>query len=266
MANQNVIDCFSRSAESYDGYATIQQEVGRQLLEMLDRSDCATILELGCGTGNFTSLLAQRFAGARIRAVDVSPAMIQVAARKFRDRRVTLRVADAETMNFAGPHDLVAANASFHWFEDLPATVPKLARACAAEGTLLFSTFGPETYRELNVCLRERWGPDVACVAEGFPEHTVLEDLLRQHFQSSEVCERMHTHRFDCLWDLLRTIKYTGTQGRRSAERRFTRADMRKLEQAYLARFSGIVATYQVFYGVARGCFCPTGSHMPART
>lgn len=259
MANQHVIDRFSRSAESYDGYATIQREVGRQLLSMFDQTACAAILELGCGTGNFTNLLAERFAGAEIQAVDISPAMIEVAARKLRDRRVTLRVADAETMELSGPHDLVAANASFHWFEDLPAILPKLARSCAAEGTLLFSTFGPDTYRELNACLRRRWGPDVACVADGFPDRSELQGLLRQYFRQADVREQTYVRHFDCLWDLLRTIKYTGTQGR-SSERGLTRADVRALEQAYAKQFGGIVATYQVFYGLAHGGACPTGT------
>jgi len=263
MANQHVIDRFSRSAESYDGYAKIQEEVGRQLLTMLDQTTCTAILELGCGTGNFTSLLAERFAGAEIQAVDISPAMIRVAARKLRDRQVTLRVADAETMDLSGPHDLVAANASLHWFQDLPAILPKLARACGEEGTLLFSTFGPETYRELNACLRHRWGPGVACVAESFPNRDALEHLLRQHFREAKVCERTHTRPFAGLWGLLRTIKYTGTQGR-SAERPWTRGDVQALEQAYLARFGSIVATYQVFYGVATGGGQPSDSRVPA--
>jgi malonyl-CoA O-methyltransferase len=252
MAHQNLIDCFSRSAESYDGYATIQREVGRQLLAMFNQAACAAILELGCGTGYFTSLLAERFTGAEIQAVDISPAMIQVAARRLRNRRVTLRVADAETMKFSGPHDLVAANAAFHWFEDLPAILPRLAHACAVKGTLLFSTFGPDTYQELNTCLRQRWGPDTACVAEGFPNRSLLEDLLRQHFRQVKVRERTHIRRFNSLWDLMQTIKCTGTQGGRSAQRRITRADLLALEQAYADRFGGIVASYQVFYGLAR--------------
>jgi malonyl-CoA O-methyltransferase len=252
MVKQDVIDCFSRSAESYDDYATIQWEVGRRLLSMFDRSTCAAILELGCGTGNFTSLLAERFAEAEIHAVDISPTMIQVAARKLGHRSVTLRVADAETMDFPGPHDLVTANASFQWFQDLPALLPKLADACGAHGTLLFSSFGPATYRELNVCLRQRWGPDAAGVAEHFPKRGVLEDLLREHFQHTTVQEQTHIERFHCLWDLLRTIKYTGTQGGGSHGRRFTRTDVLALEQAYEERFGGIVASYQVFYSLAR--------------
>jgi malonyl-CoA O-methyltransferase len=178
--------------------------------------------------------------------------MIQVAARKLSGRRVTLWVADVETMELAGPYDLVTANASFQWFDDLPALMPKLAQACSADGTLLFSSFGPETYRELNACLRELWGSEAATAAERFPDGAVLEHLLQEHFQEAEVQERIHTATFDCLWDLLRTIKCTGTQGGSPWDHHFTRTDVTALEQAYLDRFGRILATYQVFCGKAQ--------------
>jgi len=252
MAKISVTRSFSRSAESYDDYAVIQSEVGERLLTLLDRKVYATILDLGCGTGNFTGILSERFADAEIHAVDISPAMIQVAARKLRNRRVSLWVADVETMELTGTYDLVTANASFQWFEDLPALMPKLAQACTAEGTLLFSSFGPNTYRELNACLHELWGLDAASAAQRFPDGAVLEHLLQEHFQQAAVQECIHTATFDCLWDLLQTIKCTGTQGGSSWEHRFTRTDVAVLEQAYLERFGCIVATYQVFYGRAQ--------------
>ena len=98
MAKISVARSFSRSAESYDDYAAIQSEVGERLLTLLDRDTYTTILDLGCGTGNFTGILRARFADAEIHAVDISPAMIQVAARKLDNRQVTLWVADVEMM------------------------------------------------------------------------------------------------------------------------------------------------------------------------
>ena len=139
--------------------------------------------------------------------------------------------------------------------DEIP-TLPRLPIVVAGCGWSITS-FGPDTYRELNDCLRRLWGPDAASVAEGFPTRCVLEEVLREHFRQATVEERIHSKKFDCLWDLLRTIKYTGTQGRRSKQRPFTRADVLALEQTYRERFGGIVATYQVFYGLARGCARP---------
>ena len=47
MAKPRVARSFSRSAESYDDFATIQSEVGERLLTLLDRDTYATILDLG---------------------------------------------------------------------------------------------------------------------------------------------------------------------------------------------------------------------------
>ncbi len=81
---------FSRYAEYYDQYCSVQSLCARKLIEK-NKTDCIRsllskrasgplrILEIGCGTGNYTKLLIKRFPNAEIKALDISPAMIKIA-------------------------------------------------------------------------------------------------------------------------------------------------------------------------------------------
>ena len=58
---------FSRHAGSYDGFTDIQNETAKILADMLPGGDVASILEIGCGTGNYTLLLREKFKGSAIK-------------------------------------------------------------------------------------------------------------------------------------------------------------------------------------------------------
>ena len=65
-----------------DRYLTYADERGRPFVELLARVEAdapATVLDLGCGPGNLTTLLRRRWPGARVRGLDSSPEMIDRA-------------------------------------------------------------------------------------------------------------------------------------------------------------------------------------------
>lgn len=78
MADQQIIDTFDSWAESgrdagmEDGHG----DVVRQVIEKLDIAPGETVLDLGCGNGWATRLLAQTNAGVQAIGVDASPKMI----------------------------------------------------------------------------------------------------------------------------------------------------------------------------------------------
>jgi len=79
---RQVAASFSRAAESYDGVADLQRAVGNHLLEQLPADlQPSRWLDLGCGTGHFSRLLALRFAGAEGLALDIAEGMLRTPAR-----------------------------------------------------------------------------------------------------------------------------------------------------------------------------------------
>jgi SAM-dependent methyltransferase len=96
----------------------------------------AQALDVGCGTGGFSRLLAQRF--RRVLAVDLSPRMVELAReRSPRYPNVDFQVADAMACEFpAGQFDCVASIATLHHlpFEGF---LSRVKNALVPGGTLL---------------------------------------------------------------------------------------------------------------------------------
>jgi malonyl-CoA O-methyltransferase len=152
---------FNRSARTYDDHCRVQRLMADRLMARLRGApEPLRILELGCGTGYFTGLLAAAYPRAEIRALDFAGRMVEAARARVRNPLVQLEVADAETAGFpVGAYDLIVSNAAVQWFDDPAGTLAGLASALRPGGRMLHSTFGPATFRELREVLGEAEPP-----------------------------------------------------------------------------------------------------------
>lgn len=239
---------FSRYAHLYDSYADIQKESGRRLLDCVKGGDFADILEIGCGTGNLTLDLRRKFKGAKIKALDISGKMIEVARKKLEGSNVEFIVTDAEEITCHEKFDLVISHASFHWFMDLEKTLAVYKKLLRENGRIVFSAFGPLTFSELNVCLKSilKTGP---IHAGFFLNKDGLKSMLSRHFGEIQIQEAGYEEYFLSLKDLLYKIKYSGIRGSGIGDgARISRKALKEIESEYLKKFSRIRATYQVFF------------------
>lgn len=98
----------------------------------------ARIIDLGCGPGNSTAVLARRWPHAALTGLDSSPAMLATARQTHPEW--TWRESDiaewAETNT--GEFDLVFSNAALHWVPDHATLMPRLLAAVAPGGALAF--------------------------------------------------------------------------------------------------------------------------------
>jgi malonyl-CoA O-methyltransferase len=147
---------FNRSAETYDDHCRVQRLMADRLVVCLEGVAApARILELGCGTGYLTSLLASRFPASKIVALDFAERMVEVARNRVRGSLVDLDVADAESADFdPESFDLIVSNATIQWFDTPAGSLARLASALRSGGLMLHSTFGPGTFAELRSVLR----------------------------------------------------------------------------------------------------------------
>jgi len=97
---------------------------------------CANILEIGCGTGTFSRLLAQR--SNRVFAIDLSPKMIEVAKRQCECyTNIDFQVADILQWEFPVEHfDAIASIATFHHLP-LESLLPSLKATLKPGGKLV---------------------------------------------------------------------------------------------------------------------------------
>ncbi|MBW1718189.1 MAG: methyltransferase domain-containing protein [Deltaproteobacteria bacterium] len=242
---------FSRAAPTYDTYADVQSEVATCLMARLKDREYHEILEVGCGTGFYTLMLAQKFVNSHIQAVDISPVMVAEARIKLaRYPGVCLEKADAEFLPafIAGPFDLITASGALHWFEDLERTIQQYSRILSPSGSVLFAVFGPNTLFELNKTLRHVFDNRVCLPVNSFPEETILQGFLSGAFKESDVKEVSLSRTYRDLMSLLRSLKSTGVAPRMETGPSVrTRTGMLEIERSYKKHFGSIRATYQVF-------------------
>jgi trans-aconitate 2-methyltransferase len=120
------------------------------------------IVDLGCGTGNVTKLLGERWPEARIIGVDNSPEMLaQARAATGDDPRYTFIAADLARWRPEMPVDLIYSNAALHWLPD-HATVFANTAVMVAEGGVLAVQM-PDNFRApshttiAEIARSERW-------------------------------------------------------------------------------------------------------------
>ena len=151
---------FSRAAREYDAAAVLQREVCQRMLERLDyiKLEPSRVLDAGSGTGWGTRQLTQRFPAAQIVALDIALGMLNVAREQsswwrklFSGNQQSHVCADVEALPLASNTlEMVWSNLALQWCNDLPATFTELHRVLKTEGVLMFSTFGPDTLKELR--------------------------------------------------------------------------------------------------------------------
>jgi trans-aconitate 2-methyltransferase len=124
----------SWSAKQYSTFEQERTRPVRDLLHAIDTTDVRRAVDLGCGPGNSTEVLAARFPAAVVTGVDSSADMIEAA----RARLPALRFehANLETWDDAGDFDIILANAVLQWVRNHDTLLPRLAGKLSAGGSL----------------------------------------------------------------------------------------------------------------------------------
>jgi trans-aconitate 2-methyltransferase len=120
-------------------YLRYEQERTQPSLDLASRIPLAApleIIDLGCGPGNSTRVLLDRWPNAHLVGLDSSPAMLERARQN--PTNIEWRVGDIQTWSELDRFDLIFANASLHWIADHETLMPRLINALRPKGILAF--------------------------------------------------------------------------------------------------------------------------------
>jgi trans-aconitate 2-methyltransferase len=151
-------------------YGLFGDERSRPFFDLVGRIGAEaplTVVDLGCGSGELTATLADRWPMATVQGIDSSPAMIAKAAPHASDR-VSFEVLDIADWRMSPEVDVVVSNAALQWVPTHRALIEQWAEA-ASPGTWLAwqvpGNFGAPSHvlmRELAAS--ERWAGKLAGV------------------------------------------------------------------------------------------------------
>jgi trans-aconitate methyltransferase len=126
------------NASLYDDKHSFVFKYGEDVVQLLAPQNGERILDIGCGTGYLTNLIAQ--AGARVIGIDRSASMIQRAQAVYPD--LDFRVLPATDFHFDTPFDAVFSNAVLHWVLEKEAAIDCIAQTLRPGGRLVLEMGG----------------------------------------------------------------------------------------------------------------------------
>jgi len=103
--------------KTYQRYGDERSRPFYELVERVGAVAPGLIVDLGCGPGNLTATLADRWPGASVQGIDSSPEMIRAASQLpyARSEKVTFAVVDASDWSPPPGLDVLISNAVFQW-------------------------------------------------------------------------------------------------------------------------------------------------------
>ena len=170
-------------ASRYDSAHSFVWERGRGVVELLAPARGERILDLGCGTGHLTSLIAE--SGAEVVGIDSSEDMVRVASENYPNIR--FEVADARSLPFNGEFDAVFSNAVLHWVRPPEAVVESVWRALRPGGRFVAEFGGANNIETIMTAVGqaldalEQDGTEVYRPNKYFPPLDEYVSLLESH-------------------------------------------------------------------------------------
>jgi len=255
---------FSRAAAGYDAAAPIDREIGRRMLERLDyvKIEPQRILDLGCGTGAATLALQERYPDAELLAIDSAEGMLRGGRREGRALRWLLPFlrqkgarrlcADAAVLPLpTASAQFVWSNLMLPWVDDPLPVFHEIQRVLAVEGLLMFTTFGPDTLKELRGAFA-----DGGVHTQRFADMHDLGDMLVESGFADPVMDmEILTVTYDSVEALCAELRASGatcamTDRRRGLTGKTAWQEMRAAYET-LRRDGRLPATLEVVYGHA---------------
>lgn len=212
----------------------LRREIAGRMFERLDlvKLDPRRVLDAGCGAGADLAAMQERFSDAEVLGVDASMALLaiarerQLAAQSSMNRLLTkwlpARIRPGLSANTsvicanfaqlplaANTVDLIWSNLALHWHPQPDRVFSEWRRLLNVDGLLMFSCFGPDTFRELRAAFSEAGGP-VASTLPFVDMHDFGDQLVEAGFSTPVMDMERITVTYDSAAALLADVRALG--------------------------------------------------------
>lgn len=220
---------FSRAAPRYDRLASIQQHIAAQAMGQIPVSS-GRLLDIGCGTGRNTALLAER--GFDASGADLAQGMVEYASLNY--PHLSFCVADAQRLPFNhDAFDVVFSSMALQWCQNIAQVMTELARILRPSGLATLSIMTDGSFGQLNASRRACGLQAVTNVMASHEQWLAASHDAGFTVLQAETIE--YTDTFADILSLLRSIKAVGAGVRcdNASVSALSRRQLTLLESAY---------------------------------
>lgn len=201
------------SPSTYLKFEDERTRPARDLLAQVPLTAPRRVVDVGCGPGNSTELLVERFPRAEVVGFDNSPNMLAEATKRVPGARFAM--ADAASWVPEAGTDVVFANAIYQWVPDHLAVFPRLVAAMPEGGVLAVQM--PDNMAEpSHVLMREvaaegPWAERLRGAARlPLPPARTYYDALRPVAQRIDIWHTIYNHVLAGPEAIVEWVKSTG--------------------------------------------------------
>ena len=198
----------------YLKFANERTQPSIDLVSHINLSNPRKIIDIGCGPGNSTQVLVNKWPNAQVLGIDNSPAMIEKAKSDYPNQQ--WKIMDANNLDLNEKYDLVFSNATIQWLPNHDELIKILASLTKDKGALAiqlpFYLNMPISKEVAKVAAKEKWLAKTNGCFDNFYVYQVgyYYDVLYPLFDRVELWETSYFHVMDSHMALMEMIRTTG--------------------------------------------------------
>jgi trans-aconitate 2-methyltransferase len=239
-------------------YLKFEDERTRPAADLLARvplERAKHVVDVGCGPGNSTELLAARYPDADILGLDNSPAMLDEARRRLPALR--FEAADAAIWLPDPTTDLVFANAAYQWIPDHFSQLPRVLAALRPGGVLAVQmpdNVDSTTHRLMREVARDGpWAEQLKGAARApLPPPSAYYQVLQPHAERLDIWHTIYNHPLASAAAIVEFVRSTGLRPFVDPLDAAQRAEFLACYTAKIANAYPVMADGKVLLGFSR--------------
>lgn|SRR5574344_319170 len=246
MINKDLVKLrFQNTLSTYDDSAVIQKDMAHLLIDKI-LNHCGksfdSIFEFGAGTGFLSKNILKEIEFKNYYANDI----IEESEYCIKNiiNNVKFYAGDIEKIHIEENFDLILSNAVMQWITDADELLSKIHNNLKNNGYFAFTTFGEQNYQEIK---------ETTGVSLDYLKSETLKEKCSHNFEIIHFEENVQTLYFNTPLDVLKHIKYSGTNGIKTLN--WTVSKLKSFEQYYKDRFglaNKVTLTYHPVYVILK--------------
>ena len=236
---------FAKAGQSYVEHAVVQKQISAQLFEYLKvycPQNLASVLEIGCGSGNLTHLFQTHFQFEQLFLNDL---YADVEQHFSTIQNIAWLIGDIEQLTLPQSLDAVISSSALQWMTDLPTLLHRIHDALKPNAYFGFSTFGSDNLTEI----KHLTGQGLNYISLEF----LKRQLEQQNFEVLFIEQEVKQIYFDHPKSVLQHLKATGVTATAKSHR-WTKQSLQQFYSDYQQFYDeqGFRLTYHPIYVIAR--------------